>query len=205
MTSIDLDQVYRFLDITHQLREVQRKIHATKTERMENDAEHQYQMALVVWYLNDSMKLNMNTGKLTQYALIHDFVEVYAGDVGFFDPQRDEKVKKEKEKQAAQRLKREFPEFEELHQMIDRYESQADPESRFVHAMDKLLPIWNTYLDDGRAWKRMNVTLPMVIEKKKSHMEENPAVKAWFEETIQRLKKEEDRLFPTTKNEIRNH
>lgn len=195
MKSIDLDQIYRFVSVTHQLRDVQRKIYAAKTNRMENDAEHQYQMALITWYLVDALELDLDKEKVLRYALIHDFVEVYAGDVGFFDPNRNEATKKENEKKAAQQLKKEFPEFKELHQMIDGYEARTDNESKFVHAMDKILPIWNMHLDGGKMWREINVTLPMLIDKKGPHAAIHPDTKKLFDETIKRLQKEENTLF----------
>lgn len=63
---------------------VDRNHHILGSDRAENDVEHSYSVAILCWYLNDKLKLNLDIAKVLKYALVHDFPEVYAGDVNTF-------------------------------------------------------------------------------------------------------------------------
>ncbi|HZZ99759.1 MAG TPA: HD domain-containing protein, partial [Candidatus Paceibacterota bacterium] len=140
----------------------------------------------------DSEKLKLDLAKAIKYALIHDFVEVYAGDTYFYG---NRKGKTARERRAAARIKKEFPEFKELHRLIEAYESKRDRESRFVYALDKIVPLYNVYLDNGRYWKKADVSLKILFDKKKSKVAKSPELVKYFDEMVALLRKEEGRLF----------
>ena len=138
----------------------------TGEKRRENDAEHSFQLALTAWYLITTEKLDLDVTKIIKYALAHDLVETYAGDVFHYTSNNKEKQeKKKRENQALQQIKDEFPEFSDLHVIIEAYERKIDAETRFVYALDKLLPAINNYLDEGRSWKKNGVTFEMLLTK----------------------------------------
>ncbi|MEI6887489.1 MAG: HD domain-containing protein, partial [bacterium] len=155
-----LTKLLSFTKFTHSFQKIERRIFATGLNRNENDLEHSGQLALVAWYFIDSSKLKLNTEKVIKYALAHDLVETYAGDTYFYS--KDKKIQESKvqrEKNALVRIKKEFPDFKEIEKIITKYEEKSDPESRFVYALDKIIPVLNIYLDEGRSWKRDNVSL----------------------------------------------
>ena len=114
---------------------------------------------MTAWYLIDRNKLQLDKPRVLMYALAHDLVEAHAGDVNPLTA--DSKTMDQKpanEHQAAARLQADFPEVPSLHETIRAYEQKADPESRFVYVVDKVLPIMNIYLQGGRWYKEHGIT-----------------------------------------------
>ncbi len=193
---MELSKVLEFIKFTHKFQSVMRVIYVNGTDRNENDAEHAMQMSLLVWYLLDAMHLDLDPEKVLKYSLAHDLVEVYAGDTYF--QSKDKSIvdsKHEREKSAAERIAKEFPEFPDLHQAIKKYEQREEREAKFVYALDKMIPVFNIYLDDGRSWFRDGVTLEMAHTKDQKVAVSPELVDLWKQMT-DILDKEEDRLFP---------
>ncbi len=190
-----IEDVLNFARMTHELQKVKRAMWVPGEDRLENDSEHHYQVAMIAWYIATSQKLDLDLNKVLQYALIHDMVEAYAGDVDVFASDRSAKAKNEQ--LAAEKLKRNFPLFIELYPLIQNYEKRADPESRFVYAVDKIIPTLNNYLDDGRTWKLRGITLDMVSNSKAGKVSQHPAVENLWKEFYHKIKAEESRLFPS--------
>ena len=190
------DSVLNFTDLLHKFRAIERVLLMNNNDRNENDVEHSFSVALLGWYINDTQHLGLNVEKILKYALIHDLVEVHAGDTFFY--QKDSKAiadKKHREEKAAKQLQKEFPEFPELHNLIAAYEKREDKESKFIYALDKVEPILSIYLDGGRTWRRDKVTLDMIKTTKKSKVEVDPTINALFDETVSRLTQKEEELF----------
>ncbi len=190
---MQIESLLKFFELLNTVQRVSRTVFVKGEERLENDIEHQYQLAVVSWYIIVTEKLSLNVDRTIQYALVHDMVEAYAGDMHFY--KRNEEEKKEREHAAAQRLCEEFPEFTDMHALIVGYERREDLESRFVYALDKLLPIMNIYLDKGRSWKMDGVTREMIEANKAEKIAISPDIKKIFDEMIIRLKEEEADLF----------
>lgn len=191
-----LKDIFRFQTLLDLFRRVDRVILVKDTERYENDVEHSYMLAMLAWYIVSSERLDLDKDKLIRYALIHDLVEVYAGDTYLYDQDMNMHAsKKEREEQAAERLKKEFPEFLDLHETIHTYESRGDRESKFVYALDKVQPVLNVYLDQGRTWQKFDITLAMLREKKDERIKVSPEVNALWEELRALLAEREQELF----------
>lgn len=192
-----LEKLLGFARMLNDLQAVERVIRVKDANRWENDMEHSYHLAMLAWYIIDSQKLSLNREKVFRYALAHDLVEVYAGDTYLFsEDQALLDSKPERERLAAERLAKEFSEVPEMHAAIRGYVEKADLESRFVYALDKIEPLIKLYLDGGRTWKEMNVTLEMAYESKKDKVALSPEIKAYFDEIMVLLRKEERTLFP---------
>lgn len=192
-----LQKLLGFARMLNELQAVERVIRVKNADRWENDMEHSYHLAMLAWYIIDSQKLSLDREKVFRYALAHDLVEVYAGDTYLFSEDKELlDSKPERERLAAERLAKEFPEVPEMHDAIFRYVRKDDPESRFVYALDKIEPIIKLYLDGGRTWKEMHVTLDMAYESKKDKVALSLEIKAYFDEMMVLLRKEERTLFP---------
>ncbi|MEX0652148.1 MAG: HD domain-containing protein [Candidatus Paceibacterota bacterium] len=189
---MNIDSIFKFVTLINKFRDVERLIYATGLDRNENDAEHSYQLAMTAWYILSEGKYTLNKDLIIKYALVHDFVEVYAGDTWFYRSESDNIEKKEREKQSAIRLNKEFPEFPDFHETIEDYENQIDNEGRFVYALDKLLPIINVYLDKGRNWKKHKVTLQMLIDGKTTKIAVSPEIEAYYKELLLILEEHKD-------------
>ena len=192
----DARRAIAFMDLLHAFQRVERVIHVPEKERMENDIEHSYLLAMLGWYLAEALKLPLKRNSIIEYALAHDLVEVYAGDTYIFTKDEEAKrTKREREKAAQIRLKKELPEFESLHDAIERYETQADEESRFVYALDKLIPLITIYLQDGRTWKEMEVAFDELMAFKREKIGSQPEVRKLLEEIIALIEKDRKRYF----------
>ncbi len=153
-----IDALLPFLKLTQAFDAVDRDQKSYDLKRHENDAEHSYQLAMIAWYLGSSMKLTLNREKVVLYALVHDLVEVYAGDTAPFttDPEHNKNLhasKETKEKAAFEQICKEFPDFTDMTAVIDNYEKKGDPESRFVYILDKVLADLNVYLSGEQYYK----------------------------------------------------
>lgn len=191
-----LENVLEFAQMLNAFRQVERVVYVNGSDRLENDSEHSYHLAMLAWYIADSGKLDLDKDLIIKYALVHDLVEVYAGDTYLYSEDREHRESKiDREHQALLRLKEEFPFCEDMFSIIDRYEKREDRESRFIYVLDKMQPIIQIYLDDGRMWKEKNVTLQMLFEKKKDKVALSPEVRPYFDELMALLKAEEKELF----------
>ncbi len=196
MTDPSFDQILKFVDLMQQFRTVERRVLIKNSERSENDVEHSFSLAMLAWYINNTYKLGLNSDKLFKYALAHDLVEIYAGDTFFY--QKDEQVlvdKQQKEEEAAHRIRGEYPEFNELHEIIEQYEKRGDEEAKFIYALDKVEPVLSIYQDKGRTWRKDGVTLDMLKTMKLTKVAINPTIEKIFKELVRRLTEEHDSLF----------
>lgn len=195
-----IDSLLKFVDLTHRFQQVRRALYATGEERMENDAEHSFQLALVAWYIVEKDSLTFDTDKVLKYALVHDLVEIHAGDTDAYGPEEHKATKHIREMQAAQQLRLDLPEFAELHGIISAYELLSDEESKFVYALDKMLPPMNVYLDGGRIWQERNQSPEMLRTNGTGKISVSPQVLSYFNELLVKLEAEKQELFPHLAN-----
>jgi putative hydrolase of HD superfamily len=147
--------------------EIDRKVYlpvGNMKERLENDTEHTYHLAMLGWFMCGALP-HLNKDLVIKYALTHDLVEIYAGDVMAVGRTEDEHEQKEKdEAQALNRLKSEWPDFQDMTHAIDSYEKQQDPEAVFVKALDKILPVLLGIIGRGSTWRAHNLARTDVIK-----------------------------------------
>lgn len=188
---MNFEKFLAFSRLLNSFARVERVIPMPETERLENDIEHSYHLALMAWYLIDSQKLDLDLSLVIKYALAHDLVEIHAGDTYVWDKDEEQhSSKREREAAAARRLQGEFPEFQELHAVIDEYERCGNRESRFVYALDKIVPMLLIQEDGGRLWRKMEVTLDMILKKKKPQVALSPEIEPYFNELVELIRKE---------------
>lgn len=157
---------------------IKRTVKVTEEERLESNSEHSYQLALVGWYVSEKLGLGLEKGLILEYALVHDLVEVYAGDTDPYNHSQNFIASKEdREKQAFEKIRKEFPDFQSLHISIEKYESLLDKEAKFVYLLDKILPAINTYLSKDSYYFKSGVS----YEHWKKHLD-TKRLKAQFEE-----------------------
>lgn len=166
---ISLDRTLEFVSFLMKFRDIYRTIIVGGSDPKENDAEHSFQLAMVAWYIIEAYELPLDTSKVLKYALVHDLVEVYAGDVYAFstDPQIHAN-KKQKEHDAFLKIKEEWKDFPSLEKYIEIYETKADQESLFVYALDKVLPDLNI-LHEGGTWYKTVCEAESLDELEKHH------------------------------------
>jgi putative hydrolase of HD superfamily len=193
----NLESLSDIIALTHRFQQIRRMIYAKGEDRFENDVEHSFQLAFLGWYLIEKEKLGLDTKKVLLYAMCHDIVEVYAGDVSFDRSPEGEKKKQELEAQALEQIKNDYADFPALANTIEVYEARKDEESKFVYALDKLLPVINIKLDNGRSEHFHNISLKQV-ESKQHKFAEDPTVHKYYILAIEFLR-QNPHLFPNVK------
>lgn len=166
----DLQKIFSYLHFLDEFRKIKRVMHNTGEESLENDTEHSYQLTMLAWYIIDAYKLDLDKDLVIRYCLVHDLVEVYAGDTYIYSQDKTHfDSKSQRETDSFLRIEKEFPEFPEMLWLIERYEHKDDRESLFVYALDKIIPVLHIYMDDGRTWKDTELTeIVITIEKLRS-------------------------------------
>ena len=148
---LSIDRMIQFSQLMLQFQDVIRAFYLPRGAK-ENDVEHSYHLAMMAWYLNSAGELGYSTDRLIKYALLHDLVEAYVGDVHAFD-EAGRRGKEERERAAIMRFEAEFPEAADMVPIMQSYMSHTDSEAQFVYALDKLMPMIMIYLDNGRTWR----------------------------------------------------
>lgn len=194
--STQLTKILEFTAFLNKFREIERAILIKNSSRNENDTEHSYQLAMLSWYINTLGGLNYNLEKIIKYSLVHDLVEIYAGDTVVFSPNlKEHESKHDRELQALDSIEKEFLEFPELAEMIKEYNKKQDAESKFVYVLDKIIPVLNLYLEGGTPWKTQKITLKMLLDNKLKKVKQDKYLNAIFEELADILTAKEKDLF----------
>ncbi len=139
-----LDKIIELVRLSFTFAKVNRVTLHEDGIRRESDTDHTFMLSLIACSLADSFyKEKLDIGLVSQFALVHDLVEAYAGDTDTFVNISDDsrKIKLEKEKESLYKIEKEFGEiFPYIHNMIERYEKQEDIEARFIKFVDKMMP-----------------------------------------------------------------
>lgn len=191
---MSIQNILNFVDFTHKFNQLKRQLYATGENRLENDSEHSFELAMVSWYIISTKKLKYNIDKVIRYALVHDLVEIYAGDTFFYSDKASKDKKKENEKEALKKIEEEFKEFPEMIKIIHNYENRIDKESEFIYTLDKILPVMNIYLDKGRSWREHKIKFDMLVENKKKVVINQDVNDIW-EELVKVVEKEKGVMF----------
>jgi len=149
--------------------------------RQENDAEHSWSLALVACMLAPHVDPSLDVGKVCQFAIVHDLTEIHAGDTSAFDPDDLHQTKEEREHQAFQQIAKEFSHFPWLVECLGQYERQDTGEARFVRAVDKIIPLFYDYLNQGVYYHKNKHTREEFIEFMKRPREKAKAHQGAFE------------------------
>ena len=142
---------------------VKRAIPFADTNNAESDVEHSFGLAITCWYLHPFIAPDLSIGKILEYALAHDIVEIHAGDTYVFDKDKIT-TKEQRERDALKELRKEWPDFKQFVHRAEEYMDKANEETKFVKAVDKLLPIIMIELDTPKTWWN-NHEVTLEIEK----------------------------------------
>lgn len=171
--------LFKLQQLTIDLSLINRKHYLSGTKRNENDLEHSFTVALLCWYLYEVIKPKLDISLVLKYAMAHDFVERYAGDVHSFASKEAREAKVIKEQEALVRLSEEFSEFPDLTQTMRCYEEKSDEESLFVWTVDKIqqlimgdLDNWACYKEDGISYDRFVEQYTDICAKGSQHCKE---------------------------------
>lgn len=159
-----LEQQLAFLLELDKAKTVLRRSYLTDGSRNENDAEHMWHLAMFVLVLAEHAGEPIDATKVLKMVLVHDIVEIDAGDVFVYD-EAARAGKAAAELAAAERLYGLLPPDQgaELRGLWEEFEAKATPEARFAAAVDRLQPLLLNITTEGRSWKEHGITADRVL------------------------------------------
>lgn len=169
MKTQPIENVLFFIKEIDLLKNVERQTLTHNGARRENTAEHSWHLAMAVFAFQDFAPAKLDLNKAIKLALIHDLVEIYAGDTFVY---ADLSKKKSSEEMALQRLKELLPDHlaQDLSELWHEHEDRSSLEAKYVSALDRFLPLYANFLNGGYSWKNHNVTSSQVYERNQKHI-----------------------------------
>ncbi|BCM88540.1 hypothetical protein IAD21_00373 [Abditibacteriota bacterium] len=185
--SAKLTRRLRFLLEADKLRRIERQTFISDSSRRENSAEHSWHLALALLLFSDAAQaINVNLERAIQIALVHDLVEIYAGDTFVYADDAAQISRLEDERAAATRLFGMLDDEQnaEFRALWEEYEFKTSPEARFVATFDRLCPMLLNFATQGRAWRKHGVSVGQVRERTLPDLESVPELHAWADEML---------------------
>jgi putative hydrolases of HD superfamily len=183
-----LERQLSFLVEIDRLKEILRRNLTTQSRRQENSAEHSWHLALCALMLAehaDDGGRPLDVVRAMKMVLIHDIVEIDAGDCFIYDAAATA-GQEEREQAAATRIFGLLPEDQalELRALWDEFEAAATPEAKFAKAMDRLQPVLLNLNSGGGSWRRHGVKLDQVRRINGRIADSSPALWDWCEREL---------------------
>ena len=184
---LNLQKQLSFIVEVDKVKNIMRRTLLIDGSRRENDAEHSWHLAIMAMLLTEYAEdKNFTLDKVLKMVIVHDLVEVYAGDTFAFDVQGNIE-KEEKEKLAADKLFSQLPENQgkQLRKLWEEFDEMKTPDARYAAALDRLQPFIHNLCTEGHTWVLAKVTKAQVYKRSGLSMEVLPALKPWMEEQIE--------------------
>ncbi len=178
MTTARLEQQLSFIMEAEGLKQIFRQTVLPADRRAENDAEHSWHLSLMAILLSEHARADQfDLLRVLKMLLIHDIVEIDAGDTFAYD-EAGNRDKEEREQAAADRLFNFLPEEQavELRALWDEFEARETEEARYAAALDRFQPILLNCCTEGAAWRRHEVKRDQVIARNEHIKEGIPAL-----------------------------
>jgi putative hydrolase of HD superfamily len=155
-----------FLVEADRLKNVLRRTPLTDNSRLENSAEHSWHLALAAMALQEYGPAGLDTARVLELLVLHDLVEIDAGDTFAYDRAAYES-KAERERAAADRIFGLLPpdQAQRFRRAWDEFEAMETPESRFANALDRLQALLQNMKAGGGSWSAYQVTRRQVFER----------------------------------------
>ena len=162
-----------------------RQTHLSGHGRRENDAEHAWHMAIMIYLLKEYANEEIDVAKAMMMALIHDIVEIDAGVTYAYDTKGLE-TQKEREEKAAERIFGMLPEEQktELKSLFEEFEAYETPEAKFARAMDNFQPLLLNDSNNGGDWKEHGVCRSQIMGRHKKTRLGSEEIGQYSEELI---------------------
>lgn len=176
-----------FLLAADRLKRVERQTLLTDGGRRENTAEHSWHIALAALVLSEhAAAQGLDLFRVVQMLLIHDLVEIDAGDTYCYDAagQADQPAR---EAAAADRLFALLPEDQaaRLRGLWDEFQARETPEAGFAHTLDRVQPLLNNFATQGRIWRAHGIPRARVAARQAPAREAAPAIAAFIDELLE--------------------
>lgn len=160
-----LEQQIAFLIEIDRLKHVYRQTYLLDRSRHDNDVEHSWHFAVMAMVLKEYAREDIDIYKVMKMALIHDIVEIDAGDVFIYD-RKDIGDQYAIEQKAAKRIFGMLPpeQAKEYLELWEEFEARKTPEAQFAAAIDRLDPLLHNCYTEGKSWREHGITADRVLE-----------------------------------------
>lgn len=161
-----LQQQMEFIAEVDKLKKIGRQSYLTDSSRKENDAEHSWHLAMMAVLLSEYAKKDVDVLHVISMVLIHDLVEIDAGDTYAYDTEGN-KSKRAREEKAADRIFHILPEDQakKIRDLWEEFEENETPEANFANALDRVQPIMLNHQSGGKAWEEHGVSLSQILSR----------------------------------------
>lgn len=167
-----LRQQMAFIQEVDKLKKIGRQSYIADGSRKENDAEHSWHLALMAMLLSEHANQKIDVLKVMSMVLIHDIVEIDAGDTYAYDIEGNQ-TKRAREEKAADRIFGLLPTDQSvyLRELWEEFEKQETTEAKFARSLDCIQPIMLNAASGGKAWKEHEVKLSQILGRNQSTKE----------------------------------
>lgn len=185
MQTDNLLKQVRFIKEIDKLKYIQRKTRLFNSERPENDAEHSWHLAVMTIVLAEHSDRPIDILKVLKMVLIHDIVEIDAGDTFIYDNTKSH-TNSEEELVAAKRIFGLLPteQGEEYIAIWKEFEEGLSEEAKFARSMDRFEPLLQNISNNGGTWKEFNVPYQKVYDKKRAIKEGSSTIWSYAENLL---------------------
>jgi len=169
------------------IKHIYRKTLLMDGSRNENDAEHSWHLAVMSMLLSEyALEKDIDTSRVIKMVLIHDLVEIDAGDTFCYDEKGNED-KLEREQKAADRLFNILPfdQAKEIRDLWEEFEARETPEAKFAAALDRLEPLIANYNTDGFSWQKYHISSDRVLKRNRPIEEGSVVLWEYVKELIE--------------------
>lgn len=182
-----LKKQMEFIIEVDKLKDIIRQTNLTNGERKENDAEHSWHLALMAVFLSKYAKEPVDVLQVIKMVLIHDLVEIDAGDTYLYD-EAGNGTKAAREQKAAERIFNILPgdQAEELFQLWQEFEDRKTPESKFANTLDRIQPVLLNDATEGRAWREHDVCIDQIMSKNEYTSQGSDVLWAYIQEVFEK-------------------
>lgn len=182
-----LKKQMEFIIEVDKLKDIIRQTNLTNGERKENDAEHSWHLALMAVFLSEYAKEPVDVLQVIKMILIHDLVEIDAGDTYLYD-EAGNGTKAAREQKAAERIFNILPgdQAEELFQLWQEFEDRKTPESKFANTLDRIQPVLLNDATEGRAWREHDVCIDQIMSKNEYTSQGSDVLWAYIQEVFEK-------------------
>lgn len=155
-----------FLVEIDKMKNIFRKTKNLSNNKFENDAEHSYHVATMAMILSSYCDEEIDVNKVIKMLLVHDIIEIYAGDTFAYDKE-GYKDKYEREQKAADKIFGLLSKEKNIYfrNLYEEFENMNTKESRFANLIDRIQPMLLNYLNDGGSWVEYNISKEMVLKR----------------------------------------
>ena len=166
MTEDRLSPIVQFCNLIDTDNFVQRRTYLSDGESIEKDKKQAWNIAVMAILLSDYSNEKVDLLKVVSLLLVHDIVEIYAGDTFAYD-EEGKKTQRGRELAAAERLFSQLPDeqAQKMRSLWDEFEDWGSAESKFAHTLDNFQPLLLQHASGGRAWREGGRRLSEVLER----------------------------------------